>query len=67
MSSRLGVESNQQLIIGNGDVTLSSIVKIKGGKRIPKGMHYSNEETGYKYLRVDDINESGEVDPSPLN
>ena len=34
---------------------LKNFVKIKSGKRIPKGRSYSNTTTTYKYLRVDDL------------
>lgn len=34
---------------------LKNFVKIKSGKRIPKGRSYANTTTAYKYLRVDDL------------
>ncbi|MEB2801395.1 restriction endonuclease subunit S [Campylobacter upsaliensis] len=34
---------------------LKNFVKIKSGKRIPKGRSYANATTTYKYLRVDDL------------
>ncbi|EFQ4878066.1 hypothetical protein H0E04_001182 [Campylobacter upsaliensis] len=34
---------------------LKNFVKIKSGKRIPKGRSYANTTTTYKYLRVDDL------------
>lgn len=37
---------------------LSSLINIKGGKRIPKGMTYSSDDTNYLYLRVSDINDN---------
>ena len=36
-------------------VKLGDFVKVKGGKRIPKGLSYSDIETDFWYLRVDDI------------
>lgn len=44
-----------------GFIRLGSVVNIKGGKRIPKGMSYSEDETEYLYLRVDDIDEFGAI------
>jgi restriction endonuclease S subunit len=41
---------------------VSSFVNIRGGKRIPKGLTYSFEETDYKYLRVDNIKEYGTIE-----
>ena len=40
-------------------VKLSTLVKIKGGKRIPKGKYYSEEPTAYQYLRVSDMRDFG--------
>jgi type I restriction enzyme S subunit len=40
---------------------LGEFVKIKGGKRIPKGLSYSGEETDFWYLRVDDIDAYGNI------
>ena len=37
-------------------------MNIKGGKRIPLGEYYSNEVTEYRYLRVDNIKDFGQVD-----
>ena len=34
---------------------LSDLATVLGGKRLPKGHDYCSEETGYKYLRVVDI------------
>ena len=42
-------------------VKLGDYVKVKGGKRIPKGLSYSSEETDSLYLRVDDIDRFGEI------
>lgn len=36
-------------------VSVNSIFKIAGGKRIPKGKTFSNEETSYFYLRPNEI------------
>lgn len=36
-------------------VPLFSFASVKGGKRIPKGYSYSNEQTKYYYLRVADM------------
>jgi restriction endonuclease S subunit len=41
---------------------LKDIVKVKGGKRIPKGGSYADTETDYWYLKVDDIGKFGEID-----
>ncbi|HQO06879.1 MAG TPA: restriction endonuclease subunit S [Bacteroidales bacterium] len=40
-------------------VKLSTLVKVKGGKRIPKGKYYSETPTEYQYLRVSDIQDFG--------
>ena len=45
---------------------LKTIVKVKGGKRIPKGKTFSNETTKYKYLRVEDIDAFGNINISKL-
>jgi len=45
-----------------GFVRLGSVVSIKGGKRIPKGMDYCNNETSHQYLRVSDIMDDSFVD-----
>lgn len=36
-------------------ISLSLFASVKGGKRIPKGYSYSNEQTKYYYLRVADM------------
>lgn len=41
-------------------IKLSKIAKIKGGKRIPKGYDYSNEETSNLYLRVANMDENND-------
>ncbi len=43
-------------------VELGKIVDIKGGKRLPKGQNITEEDTGFKYVRVDDLNWSGIFD-----
>ncbi len=42
-------------------VKLGDFVKVKGGKRIPKGLSYSDIETDFWYLRVDDIDDYGNI------
>ncbi len=51
----------EQVLIKN-PIKLSKLVNIKGGKRIPLGEYYSNEVTEYRYLRVDNIKDFGQVD-----
>lgn len=46
----------------DGFQKLGNFVMIAGGKRIPAGMGYSDFPTGYKYLRVDNIDADGNVD-----
>ena len=36
-------------------IKLSKLVKVRGGKRIPKGKYYSEKPTDYQYLRVGDM------------
>ncbi|MEI8574078.1 hypothetical protein U737_13715 [Methylomonas sp. LW13] len=43
-------------------IKLSSIANVNGGKRIPLGYDYSQDETEYLYLRVTDFNDEGEID-----
>jgi type I restriction enzyme, S subunit len=43
-------------------VKLSTIVKIKGGKRIPKGKYYAESPTDFQYLRVSDMKDFGLID-----
>lgn len=50
-----------------GFIKLSKVAIVKGGKRIPKGLTYSNEPTDYLYLRVSDMNKDNEVDFDTLN
>lgn len=42
-------------------VKLSEFASVKGGKRIPKGLSYSQEDTQYKYLRVTDLSDNLDV------
>ena len=39
-------------------VKLGDVCEVKGGKRIPKGMTYSNQETSHPYLRVVDFEDN---------
>ena len=41
--------------------SLKTVVKVKGGKRIPKGLTYSETETDFLYLRVENL-KSGYID-----
>ncbi len=43
-------------------IKLDKIVEVKGGKRLPKGENILEEDTGYKYIRVDDLSWSGFFD-----
>ncbi len=47
-------------------VYIGYITYIKGGKRLPKGHHYIQSNSGYKYLRVKDIQDS-DIDYSSLH
>jgi len=40
-------------------IELAKIIDVKGGKRLPKGQNITEENTGFKYIRVDDLNWSG--------
>lgn len=40
-------------------IRLSQIAKVSGGKRLPKGLDFSNEPTEFRYLRVGDVNWDG--------
>jgi restriction endonuclease S subunit len=48
-------------------IKLSKIATVKGGKRIPLGLDYSNTETEYLYLRVADMNKDNDLDFDSLN
>ena len=50
----------------SGFVKLSSVAIVKGGKRIPKGYGYSNEQTPYYYLRVADMDSDAQVEVNNL-
>lgn len=43
-------------------VELGKLVNVKGGKRLPKGQNIMEEETDFKYIRVDDLSWSGVFD-----
>lgn len=43
-------------------IELGKLVDVKGGKRLPKGQNITEEETDYKYVRVDDLSWSGIFD-----
>lgn len=43
-------------------VSLAKIVDIKGGKRLPKGENVIDEETAFKYIRVEDLGKDGIFD-----
>lgn len=43
-------------------IKLDKIVEVKGGKRLPKGENILEEDTGYKYIRVDDLSWGGFFD-----
>jgi len=43
-------------------IDIGKIAQIKGGKRLPKGQNVIEEYTGYKYVRVDDLNWDGTFD-----
>ena len=42
-------------------IKLSKISKVSGGKRLPKGLDYSKEQTNYRYLRVGNIDWEGNL------
>lgn len=42
-------------------IPLSSFASVKGGKRIPKGYSYSDEQTKYYYLRVADMDNNSKI------
>lgn len=50
----------------SGFIKLSSIVIVKGGKRIPKGYYYSSQPTPYFYLRVADMVSDSQVNVNSL-
>lgn len=54
-----------QYIKNNHDidwVSLAKIVEVKGGKRLPKGENITDEETAFKYIRVEDLGKNGVFD-----
>ncbi len=46
----------------NDWIELGKIINLKGGKRLPKGQNITDEDTGFKYVRVDDLSWSGIFD-----
>ncbi len=40
-------------------VELGEVCEVRGGKRIPKGLSFSNEETSHPYIRVTDFRDYG--------
>lgn len=49
----------QEIEAIKGDsVKISDICLVKGGKRIPKGLTFSNQQTGHPYLRVTDFKDN---------
>lgn len=42
-------------------IKLRNIAKVKGGKRLPKGFYYSENETDYLYLQVSNLNSDNEI------
>ena len=43
-------------------IELGKVVEVEGGKRLPKGQNITEEDTGFKYVRVDDLSWSGIFD-----
>jgi type I restriction enzyme S subunit len=41
------------------NTALDKLASVRGGKRMPKGRKLVNENTGYPYIRVADINDNG--------
>ena len=41
---------------------LGKIVTVKGGKRLPKGEDVMDEDSGYRYIRVEDLDSFGHFD-----
>ncbi len=48
-------------------IKLSKVATVKGGKRIPLGLDYSNTETEFLYLRVADMNKDNYLNYDSLN
>lgn len=61
ISLRIDAQFYVEVLNCKNFVKLGDYVKVKGGKRIPKGLSYSSEETDFLYLRVDDIDSFGEI------
>lgn len=43
-------------------ISLNKVVDVKGGKRLPKGQNVLEDETKFKYVRVEDLNWDGSFD-----
>lgn len=43
-------------------ISLNKVVDVKGGKRLPKGQNVLEDETEFKYVRVEDLNWDGSFD-----
>jgi restriction endonuclease S subunit len=56
-SLRLDVYFHKVNSVYQDFVPLSKYVNVKGGKRIPKGMSFSEKKTDYLYLRISDIDD----------
>ena len=61
IDNRLDAQYYSANLAISGFVKLSSVAIVKGGKRIPKGYGYSNEQTSYHYLRVADMDSDVQV------
>lgn len=66
IEQRIDAEFYEESLASVDFIKLKEIAKIKGGKRIPKEKKYSEEETDFWYLRVDSINEFGDIDFNSL-
>ena len=61
IEGRLDAQYYKMSIHIPNSVKLSSFASVKGGKRIPKGYSYSEEQTPYYYLRVADMDNDNEL------
>ena len=61
INERLDIEFYKENFDFSEFIKLKQIAKVKGGKRIPKGYYYANDETSFIYLRVSDLNSDGEI------
>jgi type I restriction enzyme, S subunit len=50
-----------ELRLRNGEVQISRIAEVKGGKRLPKGVKPSPNPTPFPYISVKDLTENGSV------